>query len=207
MTIHSERNSKTSMQLSISGRLDTASSPQLERKIKQIGNDITDLTLDFMELSYISSMGLRVLLQPQKTMKENGRRLVIKNMKDTIREVFEMTGFINLMVQEEKFVVVRKDEPPNRVILSFNGKMDVENVPVLEKEFLELRETNAMKDDITNVVLNVEKLSSLSSEGCQGLREALEKTAWDKIKTSIENASADIRTVCETGGLGSLFEA
>jgi hypothetical protein len=62
-------------------------------------------------------------------------------------------------------------------------------------------------NDETNVVLNVEKLRSLSPEACKALDGALGKTAWEKRKVSIENASPDIRTVFETGGLSSLFKA
>jgi anti-sigma B factor antagonist len=72
----------------------------LQKKIKQWEENISELTLDFQDLTYISSMGLRVLLQAQKTMKEQGRKLVIKNMSDSIREIFEITGFLKLMTLE-----------------------------------------------------------------------------------------------------------
>ena len=102
MTIESEQTGKTSMTLFFSGRLDTSTVALLERKLKQVGDDIIELTLDLEELSYISSMGLRVLLQAQRTMKEQGRKLFLVNMSESISEIFEMTGFIKLMTNEEK---------------------------------------------------------------------------------------------------------
>ena len=100
MTIEQQQPASSTVVLFLSGRLDTASAPHLERKIKQRGEDITELILDFKELSYISSMGLRVLLQAKKTLTEEGRKLTIRNMGAAVREVFEMTGFLNLMAQE-----------------------------------------------------------------------------------------------------------
>jgi len=97
MVIKTEQISETSIKLSVSGCLDTATSPMLEKKLNQWGENIAELTLDFINLTYISSMGLRILLKTQKAMKEQNRKLVIINMSDSIREIFEITGFINLM--------------------------------------------------------------------------------------------------------------
>jgi len=100
MNIVQEKAGK-SVVLTLNGRLDTVNAPQLESKIKE-QEDITELTLDFKEVNYISSMGLRVLLQAKKEMKANGARLKIINMRDSVREIFEMTGFLTLMEREDK---------------------------------------------------------------------------------------------------------
>jgi anti-sigma B factor antagonist len=99
MNIEQERVGKSTVTLTLHGRLDTVNAPRLESKIKE-QEDITELTLDFKGVEYISSMGLRVLLQAKKTMKANGVRLTIINMQDSVREIFEMTGFLNLMAKE-----------------------------------------------------------------------------------------------------------
>jgi anti-sigma B factor antagonist len=99
MNIEQERTGKSTVTLTLHGRLDTVNAPQLESKIKE-QEDITELTLDFKEVEYISSMGLRVLLQAKKTMKANGVRLTIINMRESVREIFEMTGFLNLMAKD-----------------------------------------------------------------------------------------------------------
>jgi anti-sigma B factor antagonist len=99
MTIDHERINQTTVVLTLTGRLDTASSPLLEQEIKQWGEEIRELILDFAGLSYISSVGLRVLLHAKKEMKQEGRTLTIKNMGTSIRDVFEMTGFLQFMVE------------------------------------------------------------------------------------------------------------
>jgi len=97
MNIEQERTGK-SVVLTLNGRLDTVNAPLLESKIKE-QEDITELTLDFKGVNYISSMGLRVLLQAKKEIKADGGSLNIINMRDSVREIFEMTGFLNLMEQ------------------------------------------------------------------------------------------------------------
>jgi len=98
MDIGQERTGKSAAVLTLNGRLDTVTAPLLESMIKE-QKDITELTLDFKGVTYISSMGLRVLLQAKKTMKAGGGRLGIINMCESVREIFEMTGFLNLMEQ------------------------------------------------------------------------------------------------------------
>jgi anti-anti-sigma factor len=100
MDIGQERVGKSTVVLTLNGRLDTVNAPLLGSKIEE-QKDITELELDFKDVTYISSMGLRVLLQAKKTMKAEGVRMSIKNMRDSVREIFEMTGFLNLMMKEE----------------------------------------------------------------------------------------------------------
>ncbi len=88
-----------SLTLQLSGRLDTATAPQLEDTLKSNLSDVTQLTLDFKELAYISSAGLRVLLFAQKAMNKQGS-MVIKNVNETVMEVFEITGFNDILTIE-----------------------------------------------------------------------------------------------------------
>ena len=100
MDIGQERVGKSTVVLTLNGRLDTVNAPLLESKLKE-QKDITELELDFNGVNYISSMGLRVLLQAKKSLKAEGVGMSIKNMRDSVREIFEMTGFLNLMMKEE----------------------------------------------------------------------------------------------------------
>ena len=84
----------TALTLTVSGRLDTLTAPMLEQEIKASCGDITELTLDFQELSYISSAGLRVVLGAHKAMKGN---LVVKNVNEVVMEVFDVTGFSDIL--------------------------------------------------------------------------------------------------------------
>ena len=89
----------TELTLTISGRLDTTTAPQLEAEIKQSSAGVEKLVLDFTSLEYLSSAGLRVLLAAQKVMNKQGE-MIIKNVNDTINEIFEVTGFIDILTIE-----------------------------------------------------------------------------------------------------------
>ncbi len=85
--------------IALSGRLDTTTSPSLEMEIKSSIDEITQLVIDMKELDYISSAGLRVILSAQKQMNKKGS-MIIKNVNDAIIEVFEVTGFIDILTIE-----------------------------------------------------------------------------------------------------------
>ena len=89
----------TKLELDLEGRLDTTTAPQLEAELDQSLAGVTELKLDFAALEYLSSAGLRVLLSAQKTMNRQGR-MVIVNVNETIMEVFEVTGFVNILTIE-----------------------------------------------------------------------------------------------------------
>ena len=98
MTIEKELNG-TELTVAITGRLDTTTAPQLEAEFKQSINGIEKLVLDFAALEYLSSAGLRVLLAAQKVMNKQGE-MIIKNVNDTINEIFEVTGFSDVLTIE-----------------------------------------------------------------------------------------------------------
>ena len=85
--------------LALEGRLDTTTAPQLEGELKDALEGITDLELDFQNLEYLSSAGLRVLLAAQKVMNKQGK-MTIHHVNETIHEVFEVTGFIDILTIE-----------------------------------------------------------------------------------------------------------
>lgn len=84
--------------LNLEGRLDSNTASQLEEEIKG-QNDIGKLVLNLEKLVYLSSAGLRVILSAQKMMNKQGKMLV-KNVNETIMEVFEMTGFCDILTIE-----------------------------------------------------------------------------------------------------------
>lgn len=94
MTIETTKNGNE-INLHVMGRLDTTTAPQLELECKKIG-DISLLIMDFDGLDYVSSAGLRVILAAQKIMAKQGK-LIIKNVNETIMEVFEVTGFSDIL--------------------------------------------------------------------------------------------------------------
>ena len=98
MTIEKNLNG-TELTITIAGRLDTTTAPQLEAEFKQSINGVEKLVLDFTALEYLSSAGLRVLLAAQKAMNKQGE-MIIKNVNATINEIFEITGFIDILTIE-----------------------------------------------------------------------------------------------------------
>ena len=83
----------------VGGRLDTTTAPQLEKTINENINNTKNLILDLKELQYISSAGLRVLLITQKKM-QNISSMKVKNVCEEIMEIFEMTGFTDILTIE-----------------------------------------------------------------------------------------------------------
>ncbi len=90
---------ETELTLVLEGRLDTVTAPELENALKDALNDVTKLTLDFTALDYISSAGLRVLLSTQKRMNKQGEMKLV-GVNETIMEIFEVTGFSDILTIE-----------------------------------------------------------------------------------------------------------
>ena len=89
----------TSADFVLEGRLDTVTAPELEGALKEVLDGLSSLTMDFEKLEYISSAGLRVLLSAQKTMAGQGEMKII-HVNDTIMEIFEVTGFVDILTIE-----------------------------------------------------------------------------------------------------------
>ena len=98
MTIEIKRTAEETI-VEIVGRLDTNTAPALDKTINEDIMDNQKLVLDLKGLEYISSAGLRVLLGTQKKMQKNGS-LKVTNVCDEIMEVFEMTGFADILTIE-----------------------------------------------------------------------------------------------------------
>lgn len=89
----------TALNVAIYGRVDTTTAPALEKELKENFDNCDSLVLDFAEVEYISSAGLRVLLSAQKVMgKKGGMKLI--NVSNDINEIFEVTGFSDILVIE-----------------------------------------------------------------------------------------------------------
>ena len=89
----------TELNVKVSGRLDTTTAPELEASLKESFEGLEKLALDFSELEYLSSAGLRVLLQAQKVMNKQGD-MIVKNVNETVMEIFEVTGFADVLTIE-----------------------------------------------------------------------------------------------------------
>jgi anti-sigma B factor antagonist len=95
----SKKQDGNNLTINLEGRLDTTTAPQLEEELKTSLDGVSDLFFDLESLDYISSAGLRVLLSAQKIMNRQGT-MVIKNVKPEIMEIFEVTGFVDILTIE-----------------------------------------------------------------------------------------------------------
>ena len=98
LNINKESNG-SELKIVLEGRLDTMSAPELEGELKNSVEGVTSLIFDIKDLQYISSAGLRVLLSAQKVMNKQGS-MVIRGANDDIMEIFEVTGFNDILTIE-----------------------------------------------------------------------------------------------------------
>lgn len=98
MTINAKKNG-TALEIALEGRLDTMTSPELEKELNERLDNAEELVFDFANVEYISSAGLRVLLSAHKVMSTKGG-MKIKNVNEIVQEVFEVTGFSDILTIE-----------------------------------------------------------------------------------------------------------
>ena len=89
----------TKLTYTVSGRLDTNTSPELNDDIAASLGDVTELVMDIKDLEYISSAGVRVLLSAYKVMKKQGT-MVLKNVPEIVRNVLSVTGLLDFFTIE-----------------------------------------------------------------------------------------------------------
>ena len=98
MKIEKNMNGET-MEVALDGRLDTTTAPELEKELRDSLKNIKELIFDFAGLEYVSSAGLRVLLIAQRSIGYGGK-MIVRNANELIREVFEVTGFSDIVTVE-----------------------------------------------------------------------------------------------------------
>jgi anti-sigma B factor antagonist len=167
----------STLTLSTDVRLDATSAPQLSEKIEQIAQTnkgIELLVIDMAKTIYMSSLGLRALLQGLKTMKKAGGNLSIQNITPQIRPVFEMTGLMDLMIRDEKLVIVRTSDVRASATLSLAGKLTDETVDQLTAEI------NNIADKYADVYLDCANLKFIDNDGFRTLRAARDLVSKNK---------------------------
>ena len=98
MTIEKKINGEAVTRI-VSGRLDTQTAPELENELDNILSGLKELTFDMTNLEYVSSAGLRVILKAQKVMNTQGS-MKLTGVNDSIMEVFDITGFLDILTIE-----------------------------------------------------------------------------------------------------------
>lgn len=98
MTINMKKDNEK-LTVILEGRLDTTTAPQLENELKENITNVKELIFDFAGVEYISSAGLRIILSMQKIMSNQGK-MIVRNANETVMEVFEITGFLEIISVE-----------------------------------------------------------------------------------------------------------
>ena len=98
MIIRKNRN-ENELSVSLEGRLDTLTAPELEKELRESLDGVASLVLDLEKLEYVSSAGLRVFLSAQKVMNRQGE-MKIRGVNETVAEIFEVTGFSDILTIE-----------------------------------------------------------------------------------------------------------
>lgn len=99
MTINKQLEN-TTLTMMIEGRIDTQTAPDLKKEVEESVEGVSDLVLDFSNVAYISSAGLRSVLTAQNLMDEKGGTMVIRHAAKNIVKVFEVTGFDSFLTLE-----------------------------------------------------------------------------------------------------------
>lgn len=94
------KTTNSTLSVAVSGRIDTSTAPEFEQGIKPYLDGITELILDFQDVNYVSSAGLRALLSLQKIMMARGGMKLI-NVNEAVCDVFEVTGFDEILTYNE----------------------------------------------------------------------------------------------------------
>lgn len=87
----------TALTVALEGRLDTNTAPDFQAEVEPLLGSLSELTLDCEALDYISSAGLRVLLTFEQELEEQGKTLQLCHVNDIIRDVFDVTGFLEIL--------------------------------------------------------------------------------------------------------------
>ena len=95
--IASKNQEGTKLTVALEGRIDTLTAPQLETELAPLLDGVTELVIDIAQVAYISSAGLRVMLSTHKKMLAAGGSLTISNAVPAVREVFDITGFSDIL--------------------------------------------------------------------------------------------------------------
>lgn len=96
MQVKVENNSDGNLTISVEGSIDTVTAADFEKQVKDALNGAKNLVLDFEKVEYVSSAGLRAIISLNSIMEEQGK-MVVKNVSEDVNEVFEMTGFDEIL--------------------------------------------------------------------------------------------------------------
>jgi anti-sigma B factor antagonist len=179
------------VKIEVEGKIDARAAADLDRVLrKTIQGTTEEMTLDFSKVTFIASMGLRAILVAQKLLNEKKGKFNIINISEEVRNIFALTGIVDLFVQDEKLVIINK----TRTIadLSLAGELDDKTLPILASNIKELEDKG-----IIDLRLNCGDLNVLSAGALKYIWETrkhlLSKKGSLEIQKIPESLKAAIR--------------
>ena len=156
--------------IEVEGKIDAMSAPNLDQMLQKVirGRLAAEITLDFTQVTFIASMGLRVILKAQKLLNEKKGKLKIINIPREVREVFALTNMIDLFVQDEKLAIIQKTK--NLTELSLAGQLDDETLSILISCIEELE-----KEGVIDLHLDCSGLNALSGDVLQYIEKTRQR--------------------------------
>ncbi|MDR3324765.1 MAG: STAS domain-containing protein [Spirochaetaceae bacterium] len=199
--IITERKEGQKYAIALEGRLDATTAPAFEEVFQRLNPIVMEFVLDLSALSYISSLGLRAILTLFKKMKARGGRLSVVNISDKVRPIFEMSGFIDTFVRDEKLVIIEKGRDGDALEYALQGTLDS-----LEESNLEPCLTRIKKEEgIRLALLDCAGLVEITPDGCRSLQSLKEGLAAKKRFLHLKNVSEPLARRIEELGFGSLL--
>ncbi len=188
-----------SLRVAVEDRLDISTAPELEKVLDENLADVTDLTLDFEKLEYISSAGLRVLLSAYMTMSDKGTMKIV-NVSDMVKEVFDLTGYTDTLpiLEQESVLKITEKRKGTALEIALEGRLNINTAPELKEKL------NACLADATELTLDFEKLDYITSAGLSVLASA-HKAMSKKGGMKIIHASETVRKVFDIGGFTGIL--
>jgi anti-sigma B factor antagonist len=166
MMIITEKKEGAKYTIALEGRLDTQTAPAFEAVFSNLSPVISEFVLNLSKLIYISSLGLRAILILFKKMKARGGTFTIINIPADIRSVFEISGFIQTFVHDEKLAVVEKAKTDDSIEYAMNGLLDAKTASLLELHFAKLKDAQGS----CNIILDCSGLNSITTEACEHIK-------------------------------------
>jgi len=182
MEIHEQKEGGT-VTLAIEGRMDAATARALEGRFDRVKEDADTLILDFARLKYISSAGLEVVIIMLKWCQARDKHLVITNLPDSIRVVFETAGMLKFFIRDERFAVVQKELTDQRAAYALSGMLGEKSLPEISALLARLDRLH-----VSEAVFDCAKVPAAAPAARQLLKDTQEKWQAAGRTLTVENS-------------------
>jgi len=181
LTIYEQRDGPRLI-LTLEGSLNINSSKHLERYVQRIDYRVQELHLDLRHLRYISSDGLRTIMLMLKTMRAKGGRLIIPAISEAVRDVFNLTGMIDVFLRDERLVILETERSPDRIVYTATGNMGVNTLSKIQSLLLDLENSGARE-----VIIDCTKVTSVAPMVAQSLKYEVGRLASKGTQINLVN--------------------